>query len=96
MATAVPWLNVTGSAGGSPFGRPGNAGRQSVSTSFRMAGVFLRVSICTSIQCAVFDVLTLDWMRVAQPVVSWPYMPAALIPMPCWPRDMRSRWNLEP
>jgi hypothetical protein len=25
------------------------------------------------------------------PVVSTPYMPAALIPIPCWPRDMRSR-----
>ncbi len=30
------------------------------------------------------------------PVVSMPYMPAALIPMPCWPRLIRSRWNLEP
>jgi hypothetical protein len=24
-------------------------------------------------------------------VVSWPYMPAAEMPMPCWPRDMRKR-----
>src|SRR5712664_3786984 len=30
------------------------------------------------------------------PVVSCPYMPAAEMPMPCWPRLMRSRWNLEP
>src|SRR3989449_5410789 len=30
------------------------------------------------------------------PVVSCPYMPAAEIPMPCWPRLMRSRWNLDP
>ena len=30
------------------------------------------------------------------PVVSWPYMPAAEMPMPCWPRLMRKRWNLEP
>ena len=30
------------------------------------------------------------------PVVSRPYMPAALMPMPCWPRLWRSRWNLEP
>ena len=37
-----------------------------------------------------------DRMRVADPVVSWPYMPAALMPMPCWPRDMRRRWNFEP
>src|SRR5215475_8021162 len=30
------------------------------------------------------------------PVVSCPYMPAAEIPMPCCPRLMRRRWNLEP
>jgi hypothetical protein len=30
------------------------------------------------------------------PVVSCPYMPAAEIPMPCWPRLMRSRWNFDP
>ena len=30
------------------------------------------------------------------PVVSMPYMPAALMPIPCWPRLIRSRWNFEP
>ena len=30
------------------------------------------------------------------PVVSWPYMPAAEMPMPCWPRDCDSLWNFEP
>ena len=30
------------------------------------------------------------------PVVSCAYMPAAEMPMPCWPRLMRSRWNFEP
>src|SRR5207249_3259921 len=30
------------------------------------------------------------------PVVSCPYMPAAEMPMPCCPRLMRSRWNLDP
>ena len=30
------------------------------------------------------------------PVVSTPYMPAALMPMPCWPRLIRRRWNFEP
>ncbi len=30
------------------------------------------------------------------PVVSCPYIPAAEIPIPCWPRLWRSRWNLEP
>src|SRR6266849_5299323 len=30
------------------------------------------------------------------PVVSCAYMPAAEMPIPCWPRLMRSRWNFEP
>src|SRR5439155_21751944 len=30
------------------------------------------------------------------PVVSCPYMPAAEMPIPCCPRLMRSRWNLDP
>ena len=30
------------------------------------------------------------------PVVSRPYMPAALMPMPCCPRLIRRRWNFEP
>src|SRR3989475_5179955 len=30
------------------------------------------------------------------PVVICPYMPAAEIQMPCWPRLMRNRWNLDP
>ena len=30
------------------------------------------------------------------PVVSTPYIPAAEIPIPCWPRLIRSRWNFEP
>ena len=30
------------------------------------------------------------------PVVSTPYMPAALMPMPCWPRLIRRRWNFDP
>ena len=35
-------------------------------------------------------------MTMGLPVVSWPYMPAALMPMPCWPRLWRRRWNFEP
>ena len=30
------------------------------------------------------------------PTVSCPYIPAAEIPMPCWPRDWLSLWNFEP
>jgi len=35
-------------------------------------------------------------MEMGLPVVSRPYMPAALMPMPCWPRLWRRRWNFEP
>jgi hypothetical protein len=35
-------------------------------------------------------------MITGLPVVSSPYMPAALMPMPCWPRLWRRRWNFEP
>ena len=35
-------------------------------------------------------------IRTGLPVVSRPYMPAAEMPIPCWPRDCCSRWNLEP
>ncbi len=30
------------------------------------------------------------------PVVNMPYMPAALMPIPCCPRLIRKRWNLDP
>jgi hypothetical protein len=35
-------------------------------------------------------------MTIGLPVVIRPYMPAALMPMPCWPRLIFSRWNFEP
>ena len=50
-----------------------------------------------------FEVMgRLSWRRSCEmiftglPVVSTPYMPAALMPMPCWPRLIRRRWNFEP
>ena len=55
------------------------------------AGLLARVSICTATRCAWGEFLVLVRMTVAEPVVNWPYMPAALIPMPCCPRDMRRR-----
>ena len=35
-------------------------------------------------------------IRIGLPVVSWPYIPAAEIPIPCWPRLCDSLWNFEP
>src|SRR5436190_6256552 len=35
-------------------------------------------------------------IRTGLPVVSCPYIPAAEMPIACWPRLMRSRWNFEP
>ena len=96
METHVPCLCSIGLPG-LPSSRVGwNTGSQSTSSSTRIVGLFARVSICTSIRWAFLLPLVLEKMRVDVPVVSCPYMPAALMPMPCCPRDMRSRWNLEP
>ena len=40
--------------------------------------------------------LTRLMMCSGLPTVSCPYMPAAEIPIPCWPRDWLSLWNFEP
>ncbi len=37
-----------------------------------------------------------ETMRAGLPVVSWPYITAAEMPMPCWPRVWLSLWNFEP
>ncbi len=38
----------------------------------------------------------LEMIFTGLPVVNTPYMPAALMPIPCWPRLIRRRWNFEP
>src|SRR4029453_16904705 len=62
----------------------------------RISGSFFLVSIWTSKKCAGVRALVREMIWTGLPVVSWPYMPAAEMPMPCWPRLIRSRWNLEP
>src|SRR5881296_3802230 len=62
----------------------------------RISGSFFLVSIWTSKKCAGDLALVREVIWTGLPVVSWPYMPAAEMPMPCWPRLMRSRWNLDP
>ena len=70
---------------------------QSSSWSSReTTGLFLRVSIWISKKWAGFPFPVREMMRMGWPVVSWPYMAAAEMPIPCWPRDCLSRWNLEP
>ena len=39
---------------------------------------------------------TFVMMTTGCPVVISPYMPAAEMPMPCWPLDIFILWNLEP
>jgi len=58
--------------------------------------MFLRVSIWISKWCALRPLPVLEVTTIGRPVVSCPYMAAAEMPMPCWPRDCLSRWNLEP
>ena len=60
------------------------------------SGAFFRRSMCISMKWAGFFFPVRDQMRTGLPVVSCPYMPAAEMPMPCWPRDWRRRWNFEP
>jgi hypothetical protein len=59
-------------------------------------GLFLRVSIWMSKEWVGLPFPVREITRMGWPVVSCPYMAAALMPMPCWPRDCLSRWNLEP
>jgi hypothetical protein len=59
-------------------------------------GSFFLVSITSSKWWAAFSGPVRVVMITGLPVVSSPYMPAALIPMPCWPRLCRRRWNFEP
>ena len=70
---------------------------QSGSSSSRVTtGLFLRVSIWMSKEWVGLPLPVRETTRMGWPVVSWPYIAAALMPMPCWPRDCFSRWNLDP
>jgi len=93
MATCVPCDELTGVP---PSLSGGNSGRQSVISSERTVGLLRRVSICTARRWACAALFVFDWIMVAVPVVSCPYIPAALMPIPCCPRDIRRRWNLDP
>ncbi len=55
-----------------------------------MSGWFLAVSIETYISDASLSPFTRLMMCSGLPTVSCPYIPAAEIPMPCWPRDWLS------
>ena len=65
-------------------------------SSLTTSGWFLFVSMRSSMRCAGFPFPVFDRMMTGLPVVSWPYIPAALMPMPCCPRDCFRRWNFDP
>src|SRR5256712_7458201 len=69
---------------------------QSIRFSSRIRGSFFFVSIWTSkYRAGAFGPMReVIWTDL--PVVICPYMPAAEIPIPCCPRLMRNRWNLDP
>jgi hypothetical protein len=93
MPTCVPCAWATGAP---PSSSGGNSGRQSaflVRQHRRLVGA--RVDLHRD-PVGLGELLVLERMIVAVPVVSCPYMPAALMPMPCCPRDIRRRWNFEP
>ena len=61
-----------------------------------MSGLFFVVSIDNKNSCALARLPGLLTIFIGLPVVSMPYMPAAEMPMPCWPRDCDSLWNFDP
>ena len=61
-------------------------------TSARLVLVF----IASSMWWVGWPAFGLVKMVIGRPVVIRPYMPAALMPMPCWPRLIFRRWNFEP
>ena len=89
-----------GPSGSAPRSRasPGcRAGAPSRSSCSRRSAA--RSSWCrseTSKKCAADRGPVREMICTGLPVVSWAYMPAAEMPMPCWPRLMRRRWNFEP
>ena len=56
-----------------------------------LLGVDLHFEVCAGVRAPVREMIC-----TGLPVVSCAYMPAAEMPMPCWPRLMRSRWNFDP
>ncbi|GIW74229.1 MAG: hypothetical protein KatS3mg103_0751 [Phycisphaerales bacterium] len=71
-------------------------GKSSVCTSMVTSGLFLEVSIASSMWWAGLPGCGRVVMTIGRPVVIRPYIPAAEIPMPCWPRLIFRRWNFEP
>ncbi len=84
MTTWVPW----------PWGN--HLSSSGCSVSLTTSALFLVVSILSTSSCAGLRFDVLEMMSTGLPVVMSPYMPAAEMPMPCWPRDIFMRWNFEP
>ena len=68
---------------------------QSISSREWISALFLEVSIDSTASTA-FRRLTFERITTGLPVVSFPYMPAAEMPMPCCPRLWESLWNFDP
>ena len=64
--------------------------------SLMMSGLFLEVSIFRTTSWVGFFLEVLETISTGLPVVISPYIPAAEIPIPCWPRDIFSLWNFDP
>jgi hypothetical protein len=61
-----------------------------------ISGLLRAVSIVSWNSCVSDFLPVRERMRAGLPVVSCPYITAAEMPMPCWPRVWLSLWNLLP
>jgi hypothetical protein len=65
-------------------------------SSETMDGEFVLVLSIISLTAAGLSGSVFDVIFVGFPVVIWPYMTVAEMPMPCCPLDWRMAWNREP
>ena len=68
----------------------------STSLSVSTFGSLRVVSIWISKKWAGFPFPVREVIFTGCPVVSWAYIPAAEMPIPCWPRLCRRTWNFDP
>jgi len=65
-------------------------------SSFSTSGRFLLVLTMISMRQATSSAPVLEMTTAGFPVVIWPYITVADIPIPCCPRDWRTAWKREP
>ncbi len=76
--------------------RATSSSAQSTVSSLTTSGWFRFVSMRSSIWYAGRPLPVFEMIVTGLPGGELPYRPAALMPMPCCPRDCFRRWNFDP